>query len=205
MRTAIVITLLLLLWSPSWALDIRGTCYITFLGTSTLHDFTGTVRSKPFTVSLTEGERSGNFIHRVEVEVPVDEIDTDNKKRDKKLRKMFQSDQFPGIHGMIKEIRPDKLRKELQARQNGAVTMDLTLKIRDIDRVIPVNIGNYREYGQQISFSMEFPVSLKAYNLKPPAPLFGLIRVGDRINVKITFDLEIKPAELFSQKENVQE
>lgn len=205
MKTKVAAALLLLsLASHSYAGESKGTCYITFLGTSTLHDFTGTVRSNPFTINIEGNPGSEKIIRWVAVDVPVNKIDTDNKKRDKKLRKMFQSDTFPLIHGMMKEIHPDKLREELQASKNGAVTMDLSLKIRDIERLIPVRIGNYREYDQQISFNMEFPVSLKAYNLKPPAPLFGLIRVGDRVDVKITFDLEVIPAELFGRENQTQ-
>jgi hypothetical protein len=41
-----------------------------------------------------------------------------------------------------------------------------------------------------VTFDMEFPVSLKEYDLKPPAPFFGAIRVGDRIVVHAAFRLE---------------
>lgn len=205
MKKRTIFTLYLLFFPLlAWGGEIRGTCYVTFFGTSTLHDFTGTVRSRPFTIIFKNDDSSKNVIPIVTVDVPVDDIDTDNGKRDKKMRKMFQSDRFPLIRGEMRNIPPISLRDEMERSEKGDATVDLTLKIRDVERVIPVRISNFREYTHQISFDMEFPVSLDAYGLKPPAPLFGLIRVADRVDVKITFDLEVIPAELFGRENQIQ-
>jgi polyisoprenoid-binding protein YceI len=205
MRTKVAIVILLLsLASHSFGAEITGTCYITFFGTSTLHDFIGTVRSRPFTVHFAENPDVGKVIPAVAVDVAVSEIDTDNGKRDKKLRKMFQSDAFPFIHGEMTDIQPDKLRGEMEGSENGDTTIDLKLKIREVEQAIPVRISNFRQYKQKISFDMEFPVSIAAYGLKPPAPLFGIIRVGDRVDVKITFDLEGRAEQIFGDDRKVQ-
>lgn len=200
MRRLILAALFLALSSPAWANEIRGTCFVTFSATSTLHDFTGTVRSEPFAVALSGKGTGERTIQIVEVSVPVNEIDTANEKRDKELREMFQSDSFPSIRGVVRNIHPYEIWQEMRSSKSRETTLLLTLKIRDIEQNIESRLANLREYGEQISFDMEFPVSLKAYGLKPPSLFFGLVRVGDTVTVKITFDLEGNPDEIFGRK-----
>ena len=197
--------LLLSLASLSHGGERTGTCFITFFATSTLHDFTGTVRSLPFTVIPDDDPGGGKVIRKVAVDVPVDGIDTDNGKRDRQLRKTFDHDTFPLIHGEMRNIRPDRLRIEMESSERGETTTELNLKIRDVEQVITVRVSNFRENTQQISFDLEFPVSLSAYGLKPPSPLFGLIRVRDRVEVKVTCDLEVRPADIFSLGSEIHE
>jgi polyisoprenoid-binding protein YceI len=73
---------------------------------------------------------------------------------------------------------------------NGKGTVEFTLKIRDIEHGIRAAVSNLRETPGSVSFDVEFPVSLKIYNLKPPAPFFGAIRVGDKVAVNAAFRLE---------------
>lgn len=202
LRIPLALIIFLALSPASWALEIQGTCYITFLGTSTLHDFTGTVRSEPFTVNTATNGKQGKVIRTVIVDVPVDEIETGKSRRDEQMREMFESKKFPRIQGSVKNIDPDQLRRRLIEGKNGEAPVELTLSIRDIEHTFPVTFKNFREFGEQISFEVEFFVSLAAYELKPPSLLLGLIRVGDTVTVTVTFDLEVKPAELFSRENN---
>jgi polyisoprenoid-binding protein YceI len=73
---------------------------------------------------------------------------------------------------------------------NGKGTVEITLKIREIEQRIQATVSNLRETPGRLSFDVEFPVSLKTYNLKPPSPFFGAIRVGDKIAVNAAFRLE---------------
>ncbi|NIS74812.1 MAG: hypothetical protein GTO08_05945 [Deltaproteobacteria bacterium] len=206
MRTKVATLLLLLsLASLSHGSERTGTCFITFFATSTFHDFTGTVRSLPFTVIPDDDPGGGKVIRKVAVDVPVDGIDTDNGKRNRQLRKMFDRDTFPLIHGEVRNIRPDRLRKEMKSSERGETIAELNLNIREVEQAIAVRVSNFRDYPQQISFDLEFPVSLAANGLKPPSPLFGLIRVGDRVEVKVTCDLEVRPADIFSQESEIHE
>ncbi|NIO16586.1 MAG: hypothetical protein GTN70_06250 [Deltaproteobacteria bacterium] len=203
---AVIVSLLALHFSPpSWALDITGSCHVTFLGTSTLHDFTGTVRSLPFHVHVIDGGPGGKIIPAVTVDVPVDEIVTGEKKRDRQMREMFDSKTFPFIRGTVTNIDPDGLRGMMQKDENGEAPVALTLRIRDIELSLPATFSAFREYGEQISFEVRFFVSLPEYALKPPSLLFGLIQVGDRVDVTVTFDLEVKPDELFTTNKTFQE
>lgn len=191
MRTRNAVILLLALVSPAGAAEsLKGECEIQFFATSTLHDFTGTVRCQPFAVDLVGGAGGGKIIPGVEIAVPVEEIDTTNKKRDRQMREMFQYDKFPHIRGTTKDLGPERIRQEIRNGPNATGTVEFTLKIRETERTVRAVVSNLRETGERVTFDVEFPVSLKEYGLKPPAPFFGAIRVGDRITVHVAFRLK---------------
>ncbi len=190
MRTHIAVILLLALVSSAKAETLKGGCEIRFLGVSTLHDFTGTCRCQPFTVTVVKGAAGRQGIPGVEIAVPVEEMNTKNGKRDKQMREMFQSDKFPHIRGIIRDLDPDKIRRETGNGPGATGSVEFTLKIRDIERTIRANVSNLRETPERVTFDAEFPVSLKEFDLKPPTVLFGAIRVGDKVTVNAAFRLE---------------
>jgi hypothetical protein len=190
MRTRIVAILLLALVSSAGAENLKGDCDIRFLGTSTLHDFAGTVRCQPFPLNVAGGADGRRFLSGVEIAVPVEEMDTKNRKRDKQMQEMFESDRFPHIRAVLSALDPDKIRQEMRKDAHGKGTVEITLKIREIEQRIQATVSNLRETPGRVSFDVEFPVSLKTYNLKPPSPFFGAIRVGDKIAVNAAFRLE---------------
>jgi polyisoprenoid-binding protein YceI len=140
---------------------------------------------------IVAGGADGRMILRgVEIAVPVAEMDTKNRKRDKQMREMFGSDTFPRIRAVLSALDPNKIRQEMRNDPNGKGTVEFTLKIRDIEHTIRAAVSNLRETPGRVSFDVEFPVSLKTYHLKPPAPFFGTIRVGDKVAVNAAFQLE---------------
>lgn len=193
MKIRIAAFLLLTLASSVSAGDLKGNCELRILGTSTLHDFAGTVRCQPFPVNLVGGADGRKVIPVVEIAVLVEEMDTMNKTRDKQMREMFQNERFPRIQAVLSNLDPDKIRQEMRKDPNGKGTLEFTLKIRDIERRIQAVIGNLREISGRVSFDAEFPVSLKEYNLTPPTVFFGIVRVGDKVTVNAAFQLEDVP------------
>jgi hypothetical protein len=190
MKIRIAAFFLLALACSASAADLKGNCEIRILGTSTLHDFTGAVQCQPFPVRLVRGSDGRTMIPAVGISVLVDEMDTRNKSRDKQMREMFQSGKFPRIQAFLADLDPDKIRQEMSKGQNGKGTVELSLKIRDVERRIRATVGNLRETPGRVSFDSEFQLSLKDYDLKPPTVLFGAIRVGDSIKVNATFRLD---------------
>jgi polyisoprenoid-binding protein YceI len=189
-KPPIAALLLIALVSSAAADDLKGNCDVRFVATSTLHDFTGTARCQPFTVTLAGGADGRPVIRGVEIAVPVAEMDTENRKRDKQMRDMFQGDRFPLIRAVLGNLDPDDIRQDMRKGPSGKGTVEFTLRIRDIEHRIRAVIRNLRETPGRVSFDAEFPVSLKEYDLKPPAPFFGAIRVGDKVTVNIAFRLE---------------
>ncbi len=185
--------------APAWGRDMGGECYITFSATSTLHDFSGTGKSEPFVVNILKDGGGKKRVGRVVIDVPIRGMCTGKEKRDRKMREMFQSDRFPFIHGETGEIYPDRLREEMKSGGEGTATLSILLTIRDVTREVKAKVSNLREYGNKISFDMEFPLSLKDFHLEAPSTFLGLIKVGDRVRVKIGFYIEGRRGDFFSR------
>ena len=186
----IAVAFLLVLAASARAGEIKGTCSLRFTGVSTLHDFTGTVRCRPFSADLVMSPDGGTRIPRVEVDVPVREMDTGNDTRDGKMREMFQSDRYPVIHGIVREIDVDGILREIGKEGEGKVFFDLTLGIRDVERTVHAAVTNFREEGNRIGFDVEFPVLLADYGLEAPSFL-GIFRVRDKVTVTGNVRLEV--------------
>lgn len=169
---------------------IRGACDIAFLATSTLHDFSGSARCLPFAAVLARDAAGRQVIPSVEVEVPVAGMDTRNKSRDGQMREMFRLEPFPRIHVSAHDVDVERLRVEIGKGREGNASIDLLLRIRDVERKVRATASNLRESGERVTFDLEFPVSLREFDLKAPSVL-GLIRVGDKVSVKTTFTLAV--------------
>ncbi len=169
---------------------IRGACDIAFLATSTLHDFSGSARCLPFAAVLARDAAGRQVIPSVEVEVPVAGMDTRNKSRDGLMREMFRLEPFPRIHASAHDVDVERLRVEIGKGREGNASIDLLLWIRDVERKVRATASNLRESGERVTFDLEFPVSLREFDLKAPSVL-GLIRVGDKVSVKTTFTLTV--------------
>jgi hypothetical protein len=186
----ITIAFLLVLAASARAGEIKGTCFLRFVGISTLHDFTGTVRCQPFSAELLRSAEGGTSIPNVEVDVLVEEMDTGNNTRDGQMREMFQSDRFPRLHGAVRAIDVDGIRREIGKVGGGKAFFDLTLGIRDVERTIRAAATNFREEGNRVDFDIEFPVSLKDFGLKAPSFLV-VFRVRDKVVVTGNVRLEV--------------
>jgi polyisoprenoid-binding protein YceI len=169
---------------------IRGACDVAFLVTSTLHDISGTARCLPFDAVLARDAAGRQVIPSVEVEVPVAGMDTRNKSRDGQMREMFRSERFPRIHAAAHDVDVERLRLEIGKDRDGKAPLDLLLRIRDVERKVRATASNLKESGERVTFDLEFPVSLREFDLKAPSVL-GIVRVGDKVSVKTTFALTV--------------
>jgi polyisoprenoid-binding protein YceI len=167
---------------------IRGACEIAFLATATLHDVPGSARCLPFAAVFSRDAACRQVIPVVEVEVPVAGMDTRNKTRDGKMREMFLAERFPRIQAAAKDLDVERLRAEIGKGLEGGASIDLLLRIRDVERRVRATVSNLKESGERVTFDLEFPVSLGEFDLKAPSVL-GIIRVGDKVSVKATFTL----------------
>ena len=175
---------------PTSSATIRGACDVAFLITSTLHDVPGSARCLPFAAVLARDAAGRQVIPSVEVEVPVAGMDTRNKSRDGQMREMFRSERFPRIHAAARDVDVDRLREEMGKDSEGKAPLDLLLRIRDVERTVRATASNLKESDERVTVAIEFPVSLKEFDLKAPSVL-GIIRVGDKVSVKATFTLTV--------------
>ena len=198
-RAGLLLATLVALVSPSSAGEakaepapatIRGACDVAFIVTSTLHDVPGSARCLPFAAVLARDAAGRQVIPSVEVEVPVAGMDTRNRSRDEQMREMFRSERFPRIHATAHDVDVERLRVETGKGREGIASIDLLLRIRDMERKVRATASNLKESGEQVTFDLEFPVSLGEFDLKAPSVL-GIIRVGDKISVKANVTLTV--------------
>jgi len=198
-RAGLLLAIPVALFSPSFAggakaepapATIRGACDVAFLITATLHDVPGSVRCLPFGATIARDAAGRQVIPTVEVDVPVAGMDTRNTTRDGKMREMFRSERFPRIHAAAHDVDVERLRVETGKGREGNASIDLLLRIRDVERKVRATASNLKESGEQVTFDLEFPVSLGEFDLKAPSVL-GIIRVGDKVSVKATFTLTV--------------
>jgi len=187
-------TIFFLLLSPlAQAGAIQGACDVRFLGSSTLHDFSGTGWCEPFSAPLVRDAAGKAVLPSVAVEVPVAEMKTGNDNRDRSMREMFQADRYPRIRATARDVDTDLVRETMRKNPEGKAPLEISLAIRGTERKIRATAGNLKEEGSRVSFDLEFPVSLKEFDLKAPTVL-GFIRVADKVLVKGTFALDVSQA-----------
>lgn len=144
---------------------------IRFSATSTLHDFGGAVAAQSFLLTTV----SNRWV--AEADVLSGSMDTANDKRDAKMYEMFNTNDYPRLHGKV----------VIAASPSDAPTNAvLSLKIRDEEHDLPVRITHWEQTATNLHFHAEWRVSLKQYKLKPPS-VMGVIRVGDTV----TLDAEV--------------
>ena len=147
---------------------LPSTATIQFAGTSTLHDFGGSLPSQPFTLVLSNGTWSAN------ADVLSGLMNTAHEKRDRKMHEMFATNSFPKMQGAVTAAPIPG-----PAGTNAA----LRLIIRDKTNDLTARISGWTEDASAIKFHATWELSLKDYALKPPSVL-GVIKVGDRIQLE---------------------
>ena len=182
---ASITTALLFVGTLSAQTTYTGNCSVHFRGTSTLHDFEGDVYSKSFEVSISEDSAwSAN------ADLAVSKMDTHNSTRDAKMRKMFDSETFGIVSGVVENARvPSEDDKNCMMR----------VKIRDIKLPVPVTLDLWQVTENKLEIKGSCAVSLKDFELKPPR-VAGVIRVGDTVNVEI--HVEAKPTQNTPKKQS---
>lgn len=177
-------TLFLLFATTAPAMTLEGSCDIRFFGQSTLHGFDGQAACQPFTLN-SEGETGKYGIMRQPViKVLVGEMDTDNSSRDKKMHAMFEQDKYPQILGLFADLDPEVTLMQLKAADEAAGQLEFDLRIRAINQRVQAVTRDLVVTPEQISFVMEFPLSLASFQLKPPSVL-GFIKVDNQVQVEV--------------------
>jgi hypothetical protein len=162
---------------------VQGTCEIQFVGTSTLHDFHGSVSNSPFELNF---QKSGDTNYSVSgiLTAAVVEMNTGNIKRDKKMRLMFEETTYPLISVDVGNLIIPAVNAEPLFVRN----IDLTIRNKKLNTQVFICDCQITE--ESISFNVEFSVSLAAFELKPPN-VFGLIKVGDTVDVIAFLDFDL--------------
>jgi polyisoprenoid-binding protein YceI len=155
---------------------------IVFKGTSTLHDFEGSVSTRPFTAFFSADPATGQLRVTATAALNVSEMNTDNKQRDKNMMKLLEQKNFSTISATLQEA---------TIPTTGTNQAVLRVKIRDIEQNVTATLSEWKRDGNHASCKMTFQVSLTAFGLKPPS-IMGVIRVGDTVNIECTIEGAVK-------------
>ena len=163
---------------PAPAEPWQGEAEIEFHGTSTLHDFSGTVPANPFVLDLSLDGSAATLGGTAAVAVA--RMDTRHVRRDENMRKMFDSIRFPLVVGVLEFAR-------LDTGTDSPVRLKLT--VRDRTTAVPATIRDWRVANGKIFFTLDLTLSLRQLGLEPPV-LLGILRVGDAVPVRGRVELE---------------
>jgi len=145
-------------------------CHAVFHGTSTLHDFTGTVDASLVQVAFDRNT------WRVRIEFPAAAMTTRNTSRDKNMHKMFETEKFPAIVATGTHLPyPDR---------SPTATLSGALKIRDQERPCAATLESFSVKDGVATFLLKGEISLAAFGLKPPRAMLGMLRVGDTVKLE---------------------
>jgi hypothetical protein len=160
-----------------------GTARIAFSGTSTLHDWSGTVRAKPFDLKV-RSSADGRPRHlSARVTAAAGEMDTADARRDANLRRCMQVTEHPLIEAVI-----DTPVERVAADGKTPTQLPFTLNLLGRPHSVVGSIRDWRQSGNKAAFDVDFEVSLKAAGIEVPSVLW-LIRVGDTIRLTASVQL----------------
>jgi len=111
-------------------------------------------------------------------------MNTESTGRDEKMRAMFEEETYPEIQGLFGDLNPESLLQQLQESKELPETLEFVLQIRQIKQQVKAKTHDLLVSPEQISFMMDFPLSLASFQLKPPSVL-GFIKVDDRVQVEV--------------------
>lgn len=154
-----------------------GTARITFSGTSTLHDWSGTVRARPFTLQVTATPDGQPRHLRSQVVVAAAEMDTDDKRRDAVMHRCLKVTEHPLIEAVI-----DVPAAKVAADGKTPTRLPLTLILLGRQHKLLATVSHWRRSDGAAEFDLDLEVSLKAAGIEVPSVLW-LIRVGDTIRL----------------------
>ena len=161
-----------------------GNAEITFSGTSTLHDWAGKVSAKPFSTTVSLDDAGNPKLVQATVTVEAAKMDTAEPKRDENMRKAMKAVDHPLVTATI-DVPANMIAQDLQTPERLPMKLALLGKPQQVTGII----SNYKRQGGQVTFDLDFPVSMKASGISVPSVLL-FIRVGDAVKVHASVTLK---------------
>ncbi|MCB1229516.1 MAG: YceI family protein [Verrucomicrobiae bacterium] len=162
--------------------DWDGTCDVTFKGDSTLHDFEGTVTTKPFTVTISGIDQPATAAVSSKITAEAKKMDTDNDKRDEKMYETLEVGTYPEIEVEVTNLKAAETKPVSENGFPRPTIIPFVLKLKGKEHHLTGKVTDWKHDADTIDCTVAFVVSLKAADIKPPSVL-GLVKVKDEIDV----------------------
>lgn len=173
---------------PPAMADLTGSCAVRFKGYSTLHDFEGTVASRPFAIRVATNAAGATLLGAT-IEVPAAEMNTQHEARDKKMHEAMKVAACPLVSATVTNLSPDA------ARGSAGTPGSLPFTLHITGKSYPVvgRIDHWQETPKSVQFDMSFAVSLAEAGIVIPSVL-GVIKVKDGVDVIVHVQVSKEPA-----------
>jgi hypothetical protein len=160
-----------------------GHCDIEFCGTSNLHDFSGTVTSRPFEIIATPSDDLYEILRTTEVEVEIKKMDTGIGLMNKNMYKMFEADTYPLITGTIADSPQNAAIAAIGIAPGESLPLAITLHGKTNTVNAAIEDVTQEKDGTTVITGV-FDLSLTAYGIEPPT-FFFIFKVGDTVHLRV--------------------
>lgn len=153
-------------------------------GTSTLHDWACEVSDGKGTVTLGQAEAVAS-LQAAEVVVPVAALSCKNGTMDRKMREALKAEAHPEIRFVLVQV--DSVATDAEGYRlqvQGRLTIAGVTQLVQMQVLARAEADGWRFQGTQ-------PLSMKAFGIKPPTAMLGMLRTGDEVVVH--FDVIARP------------
>lgn len=165
-----------------------GTCEVHFSGESTLHDFEGDVSAEPFIVEISDMANPAAASASSRVVVKAAAMDTGNDKRDVEMHKCMDVSTHPEIVVDVDDLGISEMKTVADGVVPRPTVVPFKMTLMGKTHEITGQVSGWSYSDGDATFSVSFPVSLKACGIKPPGVL-GVVKVKDEVRVKATLHL----------------
>jgi len=167
---------------------------MSITGTSTIHDWTSTVKeikgTYVFKENVTDNKipKSGSIVDQVIMEIPVLSIESPRgTTMDNKTYNALKSEEHPNI---IFKVTEDKI-KNASGTNPETFQLDVSgsLTIAGHTKTIALTLDGQKPAPNTLTFKGSFPIDMVSYEIDPPSAMFGQIKTGK--DVTIDFELTL--------------
>lgn len=166
---AIVVALASLFAMSSHAATLYGASSAKFDVKATVDSFVGSAVSEPFV--LNDDDASLSVVYTIE------KMETGKKKRDTEMFHMFHADEFPTLSGSS----PAEAIRSLVPSEAPQI-LPIQFTMHGVTNEVEGAVSNVEKNGDELSFDVDFPLTLSAFGLKAPSVMM-MIRVSDVVKV----------------------
>lgn len=164
---------------------------ITIFGTSNVAKFSCCCESTfdPKQFSYTVGNAGYIQFNGAEITVNSTDIDCGNKAINKDMQETLESEKYPFIHVVLKEIYQPSIDNVSNTKSVQLINAVAEITITDITQSSMINVEAQYLGKDRFNFSSTTVLALSDFGLEAPKPLLGLVKVDD--NIVIDFDLYV--------------
>lgn len=159
---------------------------VTIDGTSNLHDWKSAAKEAKVDMVMTIGTGNLKTIHYLKVDVPVKGIKSSKgAMMDNNTYLALKADKHPSIIYKLEKVTGIEKKGEIYI-----ISTIGSLNVAGVNKKIELTVVGYINKDGNVYFRFSKKIKMTDYNIKLPTILFGLIKIGDEIELK--FNLVVK-------------